>query len=410
MHTPHERGVSLVEVMVAMVVLGLISAGIMRIASNSLTAQSRASIIQELDVIHRKFRDFVDRPFLLQNTLTANAPLNACVQTPSAATCNSVFTEINLMHPIQSGTRLAGPRTSPVHYSLGGQACDPSPTSTCAPDQFPMSAYAGYTATTAGIRLYFCLVRRVPAHQKLDLFTGTTADSNSCLPFAVPGKAVLRPNNRQYNPATTLISLGAMRACPAGQVISGFGPDMSPICTFTTQLGATCPAGQFSAGVKADGSPDCRGMSVSGGSCPNGVVGIDSGGGAACAPPGKTLATVFNCPPETYAAGLNADGVLVCLPLPPLKYINYRARWNTSYPVGSKLAVTYQWKTDPASPDVYTKREGDILHVYCPTGYRVMSCNCNSSGENDCWSNNQYCMGRVSWGENFRFNGVCVQE
>lgn len=118
-------------------------------------------------------------------------------------------------------------------------------------------------------------------------------------------------------------------SCPSGQVVVGVSPTGGLICLPSQSATASfyCPPNQFLQGVNEFGQPVCRGIS-----CPQGqfLESIDAGGAPVCrqlqCPEGHVLRGVNEsgpvclsllntCPAGTYVTGFGAGGAPICAPI-----------------------------------------------------------------------------------------------
>lgn len=278
----NSKGMSLVEVMIALAVVGVVSAGVGSMMLNAFKSNRNIGIIRNLDDTTRKVRAIIEEPGHLTATLNQQSTIFGTASTgcrANPAACAAINTEMSFFDSSRGSAaatpnRLTGTTASPVFYAVEGQRCDPATGAACPDTRFPIMALSRVQGSGAGVRFFFCFLVRDSATARRSIpkvFHGAdVSQTASCESIyrlsglSVARQPFLRPLNSTYAPSSW-INLSQRIGCNAGQIMMGFKLNGDPDCATPTPTptptpislpGGTC-AGGVVIGMNPNGSPQC---------------------------------------------------------------------------------------------------------------------------------------------------------
>lgn len=345
-----QLGLSLLEVMVAAVLLSLGTAGVVGVTERVQKANVQKRVAQARDRLAGRIQSDLLNLDILRSSrdLAINWFFRRCLN--QAGWCDS--TDQNLIYPVvlisANGADLAGSMrgsesqlfqltgtyNSRRVVDVNGETCNPALINQQR-DRCNIELFTGFRARCPGgaatcqiaetIELFYDVRQRpgsrILATQNLALIERVT----NLPPRNTSGGTVVRVAD---------INKTGTASCPNGQIVQGFNADGTPRCDWEVNPCSTlgpgkekwiflgqnpdgtfkcvsplqneaCPDDQILAGVRADGSLDCRTVEAHNQGCPDGQIlnGFDANGNPIC----YRSPTQQDCPPDEWLIGYVND-------------------------------------------------------------------------------------------------------
>lgn len=319
------RGLSLVEVIIASGVLGLLGMAIATLFLNTLKLQQNFELKSSLTSLQSSIR----------STIQDEASWLKTVQNPGGAAgdslsclrdlpydCSSQFADAAKPFQLQkllsaSGLTIVDGSSAGNGFTAKGERCD-SYDEVDGNDACPIRVKVTWEPLTSST------LPTVAVQAKFEYKPKTFGLALNIAKYNFTEKKPGVVNSVEssceslggtFDSTTNTCSLPPLGSCPDGSIVTGFNSDGSKICKkINTLLGADCPEGQMVVGFDKDGKQICK--NVLGGECPDGsiVVGFNEEGKRICDSLPKTLDAMFgtDCPVGSFIVGINKNGSRRC--------------------------------------------------------------------------------------------------